>query len=240
MCVFPKRSAHALPKCYHWLMSDSKSSIIDFYPTNFRLDVNGAAYAWMGVNLLPFIDQDRLFKAMKAADKDQKKLTVQERQRNKRTGDIYLYFVQNEKKSALRRQVLAQGQVYDATFGKKDEIVGKVIGNPSGLAKIGESIMTNDHGKRAISVDSNCVIMTQYLHPEYAKHDCSILKGAVLPQREVEDFEIFHIDRRFFNGENAIQMVADLLGIDTKKHTVYKTTAGITKKPEAAAVLGKR
>jgi hypothetical protein len=34
-------------------------------------------------------------------------------------------------------------------------------------------------------------------------------------------------------------MVADLLGIDTKKHTVYKTTAGITKKPETA-VLGKR
>ena len=56
MCVFPKQSAHALPKCYHWLMSDSKSPIIDFYPVSFRLDVNGAAYAWMGVNLLPFID----------------------------------------------------------------------------------------------------------------------------------------------------------------------------------------
>jgi 5'-3' exoribonuclease 2 len=56
MCVFPKQSAHALPKCYHWLMSDSRSPIIDFYPTTFRLDVNGAAYAWMGVNLLPFID----------------------------------------------------------------------------------------------------------------------------------------------------------------------------------------
>jgi len=52
-------------------MSSSESPIIDFYPVDFRLDVNGAAYAWMGVNLLPFIDQERLFKAMIEADKDQ-------------------------------------------------------------------------------------------------------------------------------------------------------------------------
>jgi len=51
-------------------MSSSNSPIIDFYPIDFRLDVNGAAYAWMGVNLLPFIDTERLFKAMKEADND--------------------------------------------------------------------------------------------------------------------------------------------------------------------------
>lgn len=49
-------------------MSDPSSEIIDFYPIEFRLDVNGAAYAWMGVNLLPFIDKDRLIKAMNRAD----------------------------------------------------------------------------------------------------------------------------------------------------------------------------
>ena len=68
MSVLPMHSAHALPKCYHWLMSDSKSPLIDFYPKNFKLDVNGAAYAWMGVNLLPFVDSDRMFKVMKIAD----------------------------------------------------------------------------------------------------------------------------------------------------------------------------
>jgi len=49
-------------------MSSSKSPIIDFYPINFKLDVNGAAYSWMGVNLLPFIQVERLFKAMEKAD----------------------------------------------------------------------------------------------------------------------------------------------------------------------------
>ena len=68
MSVFPKQSAHAVPTCYRHLMSDPNSEIIDFYPINFRLDINGAAYAWMGVNLLPYIDNDRLLKAMRKAD----------------------------------------------------------------------------------------------------------------------------------------------------------------------------
>jgi len=68
MSVFPKQSAHAIPKCYRHLLSDPTSEIIDFYPINFRLDVNGAAFAWMGVNLLPFISIERLMTAMGKAD----------------------------------------------------------------------------------------------------------------------------------------------------------------------------
>lgn len=83
--------------------------------------------------------------------------------------------------------------------------------------------------------------MTGFLHPEYAKHDCSLLKGAILPPREVEDFEIHHIERRFFNGENAIQMAADVLKIVIEKNTVYKTYAKqkLAAKEEPS-VLGKR
>ena len=91
MSVFPKQSAHALPKCYKHLLSEPTSEIIDFYPIDFKLDVNGAAYAWMGVNLLPFIDKPRLLKAMAKADDNQKKLTPSERERNKPSGDISLF-----------------------------------------------------------------------------------------------------------------------------------------------------
>ena len=63
LSVFPKASRHAIPKCYHPLYEDS-SEIIDFYPTEVTLDINGARYAWMGVNLLPFIDKARLVEAM--------------------------------------------------------------------------------------------------------------------------------------------------------------------------------
>lgn len=88
MGVFPKQSAHAIPLCYRWLLSDPKSEIIDFYPTYFRLDINGARYAWMGVNLLPFIDRERLVKAMKRVEG---KLTDHEIERNK-PGSVFLFF----------------------------------------------------------------------------------------------------------------------------------------------------
>jgi len=97
MSVFPKQSAHAIPQCYRHLLTDPSSEIIDFYPVDFRLDVNGAAYAWMGVNLLPFIDKARLLAAMRKADNNFSNLTEQERERNKPTGDICL-FVKDETK----------------------------------------------------------------------------------------------------------------------------------------------
>jgi len=49
-----------------------KSPIIDFYPEDFQIDLNGKKFAWQGVALLPFVDEKRLFKALKSL---QNKLT---------------------------------------------------------------------------------------------------------------------------------------------------------------------
>ncbi|KAG2467907.1 XRN2 exoribonuclease, partial [Polypterus senegalus] len=40
------------------------SSIIDFYPEDFAIDLNGKKYAWQGVALLPFVDERRLRAAL--------------------------------------------------------------------------------------------------------------------------------------------------------------------------------
>ncbi len=68
MAVLPPNSGHALPAKLNELINDTKSEIADFYPTDFRLDINGQRYAWMGVNLLPFIEEDRLLEAIKARE----------------------------------------------------------------------------------------------------------------------------------------------------------------------------
>jgi len=64
MGVLPASSNHAIPKIFHDLMSDPNSEIIDFYPEDFAVDLNGKKFAWQGVVLLPFIDENRLLAAM--------------------------------------------------------------------------------------------------------------------------------------------------------------------------------
>jgi 5'-3' exoribonuclease 2 len=64
MGVLPASSNHALPQVFHPLMENADSPIIDFYPEDFPLDLNGKKFAWQGVILLPFIDERRLLDAM--------------------------------------------------------------------------------------------------------------------------------------------------------------------------------
>jgi 5'-3' exoribonuclease 2 len=88
MSVLPAASRHAIPELFHPLMTEEDSPIIDFYPTDFELDLNGKKFAHQGVVLLPFIDEKRLLKNMHELY-DQ--LSDDEKTRNA-VGKEYLYF----------------------------------------------------------------------------------------------------------------------------------------------------
>jgi hypothetical protein len=45
-------------------MTEETSPIHDFYPKEFELDMNGKKQDWEAVVKIPFIDQQRLLKAM--------------------------------------------------------------------------------------------------------------------------------------------------------------------------------
>lgn len=87
MGVFPAASRQHVPLPFGKLMLDPQSPIIDFYPEDFNIDLNGKKFAWQGVALLPFVDEKRLFKAV---DPYRKELKLEENKRNM-LGDDRLY-----------------------------------------------------------------------------------------------------------------------------------------------------
>uniref|UniRef100_A0A674NSH5 5'-3' exoribonuclease n=1 Tax=Takifugu rubripes TaxID=31033 RepID=A0A674NSH5_TAKRU len=85
MSVFPAASGNFLPETWRNLMSSPDSSIIDFYPDDFAIDLNGKKYAWQGVALLPFVDERRLRAALADVYPD---LTPEEVKRNSLGSDF--------------------------------------------------------------------------------------------------------------------------------------------------------
>lgn len=87
MSVFPAASKQHLPTPWAELMVDPESPIIDFYPDDFKIDLNGKKFAWQGVALLPFVDEKRLLETVKDV---YPMLSEEEQKRNSR-GDDVLY-----------------------------------------------------------------------------------------------------------------------------------------------------
>ena len=87
MGVLPAASNHAIPEVFHPLMTDEDSEILDFYPSEFPIDLNGKKFAWQGVALLPFIDEKRLLDAMA---KKYPLLSAQEVARNELGKDVLI------------------------------------------------------------------------------------------------------------------------------------------------------
>ena len=71
-------------------------------------------------------------------------------------------------------------------------------------------------------IDSNQVYHVIFEHPKYERHNTKLLENLIDPKKEVEEFEIYHVNRRFFNGEGAARMLERTLGIDASVSSVYR------------------
>ncbi|XP_061694188.1 5'-3' exoribonuclease 1 isoform X2 [Syngnathoides biaculeatus] len=93
LAVLPAASMELLPECYRHLMTSEMSPIIDYYPTDFKTDLNGKQQEWEAVVLIPFIDERCLLAAMESCNY---KLTKEEKARNHHT-ECGLYTYDDEK-----------------------------------------------------------------------------------------------------------------------------------------------
>jgi 5'-3' exoribonuclease 2 len=127
MSVLPAASGHSLPQVFRDLMSNPNSDIIDFYPEDFKIDMNGKKMSWQGIALLPFIDEKRLLSAVQGK---YELLTEVEMDRNTNKQEVLFISPHNKNYNKFH------DQLYDKSISQvpfkfaKSSLAGTAMKNP--------------------------------------------------------------------------------------------------------------
>ncbi|KAL9619949.1 MAG: hypothetical protein Q9160_005506 [Pyrenula sp. 1 TL-2023] len=125
MGVMPAASRAALPSAFHPLMTEPDSEIIEFYPEEFDLDLNGAKQSWKAVVLLPWIDETRLLNAMA---KIYPSLSAEEHARNELGSDALLISASNPLYTDISKKFYSNRHDPSTRDLRLDVRVGKLAG----------------------------------------------------------------------------------------------------------------
>ncbi|CAN4093962.1 unnamed protein product [Withania somnifera] len=185
--VFPAASSHALPEQYRRLMTDPNSAIIDFYPSDFEVDMNGKRFSWQGIAKLPFIDEARLLAEVAIVEHT---LKEEEARRNSVMNDMlfvslshplspYIFSLDDRCKQLTDRERVEVKEPLDPkASGGMNGYISLCMGDPCPpifRAPIGgmEDIMDNQ------------VICAIYRLPDAHKHIARPPKGVIFPKKLV-------------------------------------------------------
>lgn len=185
MGVFPAASSSHVPPAWANLMSAPDSPIIDFYPLDFKIDLNGKKFAWQGVALLPFVDERRLIRAVKPLYDD---LTDEEKKRNKR-GDDRMYVSSSctgfaDLTALYKKRKANDGDDDETTEVCIEGVRGLVL--PAGVENVpqGGRLQTPIGGQDLADVLDNRVVTVRYRDSIYAEgfiFEAKKLKNAIDP-----------------------------------------------------------
>ena len=166
-------------------MYQPDSAIIDFYPTDFKIDLNGKKYAWQGVALLPFVDEKRLLSGLEGVYSE---LSERESERNA-PGQDRLFISRKHPwfDSLLALYESADNKAYvdlDATKGRGT--TGTVRADDEGV-RPGQAVTAPVPALHEFMNDG--AVSCGYLNPQFAKgyiFPSKLLDNVKMPEKTIK------------------------------------------------------
>lgn len=197
MAVFPAASRKHVPGPWQTLMIDEKSPIIDFYPEDFQVDLNGKKASWQGVALLPFVDEVRLKQALESY---QDKLSAEELKRNTRGNDRIFVRKSHPVYEFFKELYNNDGHKKYKKMKHAIELNPEQSGGISGRVWCDEYVVLESETVQSpiayacVNIPNNQVLSVQFVDPVYEKgfvFKANLLKGVKMPESMLkpEDFE---------------------------------------------------
>jgi len=215
MSVLPPGSSEeaGIPVAMRELMTQPFSPIIDFYPEDFGLDLNGKRFTWQAVILLPFIDEPRLVRILAPL---LKLLGPIEKIRNRRGQE--LIFGNKDDKTLFQAVQLAQAAFEAGRAGTKQTL------NPADSDMFGhiEGWQFGGANRQVVSpieglpdVEESHAVCAQFYDPEGAPHVAKMLPGIREQVLVVNAADFDEASRlKGFGGEPAKRLILQALGKD--------------------------
>ncbi|CAM6045441.1 unnamed protein product [Sphagnum compactum] len=193
MGVLPAaRFVHALPTHYRPLMTEPDSPIIDFYPLDFAVDMNGKRFSWQGVAKLPFIEEERLLAEIAKVEWT---LSAEENRRNSKLDDLLFISCSH----TLAPFVFSFYDRYTHLIGKErrkvdEEIEPIASGGMNGFLHLCDGdacpAMFTSPVDNMPNITNNQVLSVIYRNPLPHRHICRPPKGVIMPKKTVSEQDI--------------------------------------------------
>jgi 5'-3' exonuclease len=190
-------------------MHESDSELVDFYPSDIRLDINGHIYAWMGVNLIPFIESDRI---RQAASKFEDRFTPEEQQRNNFGHNLVLFKYSKEHYLSNVIENYDNKNFYALICDNKFPLFTATLKYTDKYIKLNDKYIPQIKDIYISEIQKNKVILLKHENPASSGHRSKLLKKLNLPDKVVHEDDPGVILKRSFKGEEAIRMAQNILG----------------------------
>lgn len=201
MSVLPAASGHTLPPIFRPLMSEPDSPIIDFYPSEFLIDMNGKKMSWQGIALLPFIDEKRLLKVVR---EQYPKLTEAERSRNCRKEAIVLISNKNAHYDKFVKKLYKEeGEATNLHVGHFKTGLSGIIGRDVEGFQLNAKYPCPIQSESLQEISTNLFLKMMYkLVPLPAKNKSLILNGFIPSQPFLDQYELDAVMYKMGNRNN--------------------------------------